>query len=392
MDRNSKKYPGRRLSLPALALLVASGAAPADWAVQPYVGSSLVLDDNIRFSTTNTQSSTGLAAKVGVVISNETDAVKTRVEPGISYRAYAEDADLNSIDQFLKLSTTSLGERSDLGLDLSFINNSTLTSELEDSGITFINKRRSYFSMAPSWRYLLTPLMSVRVNYRFEGSQYEDSGENGLNDYENQSAKVDLERRLSEDSDFVVRGYYQRYKVLELTNKANSLGVELGYKKRFSPRLEGSFFAGGVNTETTVEGKDDTASGGSADMKLSFNGERTRYFVKYGLGEAPSSAGGAYLRNRGSAGVDNKITEKLSWALDLLAQKQETIGDDATQTDRLYYKVSPTIRWRIRRDWSLQARYTFSAEDRTSEGVDTNAQRNQIYVGVEYRKARLTVY
>ncbi len=390
MDIKLGKRMGQGRTFPLLALLAVAGGAQADWAIEPFVGSSLGIDDNIRFAADNAESSTTLIGDVGVVISNQNEAVKTRVEPRMRYRAYTEDSDINSFDQFLKLSTTSFGERSDLGLDLSFANDSTLTSELEDSGITFLNKRRTYFSMAPSWRYLLTQLTSVKVNYRFEGSQYEDSGENGLNDYENQTAKVDLERRLSEESDFVVRGYYQRYKVLELTNKANTLGLELGYKKRFSPRLEGSFFAGGINTESTVEGKDDTTSSGSADVSLSFKGEATKYSVKYGLGVAPSSTGVTYLRNRLSAAVDSRINEKLSWKLDLLAQKQETVSDNASQTDRLYYRVSPSIAWRFKRDWRVQARYTFSAEDRTDEGTD--AQRNQVYVGVEYRKARQTVY
>ncbi len=391
MVGNNRKLAGNIALFPFAALLIAVGSsAQADWAVEPFVNTSLVFDDNIRFSTTDAQSSTGLAANAGVVISNETDAVKTRVEPRVSYRSYAEDSDLNSFDQYLSLSTTSFGERSDLGLDLSFANDSTRTSELEDSGITFINKRRTYFSMAPSWRYLLTQLTSVKVRYRFEGSQYEDSGENGLNDFENQNATVDFERRLSEESDFVVRGYYQRYKVLELTNKASSLGLELGYKKRFSPRLEGGFFVGGVNTESTTEGKDDTSSGGSGSVSLIYKGETARYSGKYRLGVVPSSTGVVYLQNRISASVDSRINEKLSWKLSALAQNRETLSDNATQSDRLYYSVSPSISWRMKKDWRLQARYTFAAEDRNDDSGTAN--RNQVYVGVEYRKARLTVY
>lgn len=390
MLRKNREVAGSRVLFPiAMVLVVVSSGADADWAVEPFVSSSLAFDDNIQFSASDEISSTGLSANAGVVISNETEAVKTRIEPRLSFRSYSEDSDLNSLDQFLTLSTLSLGERSDLGLALSFANDSTRTSELEDSGITFLNKRRTFFSMTPSWRYLLTPLTSVKVTYRFDGSQYEDSGQNGLNDFENQTATVDLARRLSEDSDFIVRGYYQRYKVLELTNKANTLGIELGYKRKFSPRLEGSVFAGGVNTDSTTEGRDDTSSGGSGSAQLAFKGEKARYVGKYRLSVEPSSTGEAYLRNRVTAGIDARLTEKLSWKLDFLAQNQKPVSDISTQTDRKYYSISPSLSWRLKKDWRLQARYTFLAEDRSGA---TDAKRNQAYVGVEYRKARLTVY
>ncbi len=369
---------------------VASLPGVADWNMEPYAKMSLVLDDNIRFRNDEKKGLGGLITDLGVVIRNETEAVTTRVEPRISYRSYPADSAFNSFDQFLNLSTMTQGERSDLGLALTFANDTTLTSELEDSGVIYLNKRRTYFSMAPSWRYLLSPLTSIKVQYRFDGSQYEDSGENGLNDFEYQVMTADYERRLSEDSEFVLRTYYQRYKVIELTNKAKSLGGELGYQKRFSPRLEGRFFVGAVNTESTVAGIDESSTGVSAKVNVLFTSETAKYSVEYGAGVVPSSTGVVFSENRLTGRVASNFSEKLSWHVDLLAQTREPLVADSAGIDRTYYRLSPGINWQLNKNWRATASYTFSEQSRDDLGGD--AVRNQVYMGVEYRNPKRMIY
>ncbi len=316
--------------------------------------------------------------------------IKTRVEPKLSYRGYAQDSNLNSFDQYLDFSATSFGERSDLGLNLAFVNDSTLTSELEDSGVAFINKKRAYFSMEPSWRYFMTPLMSVHAEYRFDGVQYEDSGENGLNDFEYQVASGDLERRLGEDSDIVIRGYYQRYKVIELTNKARSLGLEIGYKRRFSSRLEGGVFLGSVVTESTISREDSSSSSVSSNLRLSYKSESSKYLVAFTSGVVPSSTGVVYDQKRIEGRATSKMNESFLWNLDLLVQIRAAIGQNIDQVDRTYYRLAPGVVWRFNRNWSVVANYTFSAEKRAGQGNE--ARRNQIYFGVEYSRSRRVLY
>ena len=364
-------------------------SAEADWHIAPFAKASLLFDDNIRFSGSDPESSTGYFLEAGVGFKSESEAIKTSVRPRIAYRGYAEDSDLSTFDQFLDFSTISFGERSDLGLKLRFANDSTLTSEEEDSGITFLNKRRRFVSMEPNWRYRLSPLTSVKVRYRFDGSQYEDSGEFGLNDYDFQVATADFERRLAEDKDFVVRTYYQRYNVLELTNKASSTGLELGYKQQFTPQVRGSFFIGGVSTESTIAGKTDTSSGVSASMNVAYDAERVKLDARYEAGVAPSSTGEVFLQNRLAGNVRGILSAALSWGVGVTLLDRSTMNDNSNQLDRTYFRIEPKLGWKLNREWFVRARYTYAGEKREG-GAD--AERNQVYLGVEYRKAEFRLY
>ncbi len=383
------------MSLPKLSifscglLIFLAGHAEADWTVEPYAKSALTLDDNIRFSTTDAESSAGLVLDSGAVFSNETEAVKTRVAPKLTYRAYSSDSDINSLDQYLDFSTTSFGERSDLGLNLFFANDTTLISELDDSGITSINKRRRHFSMVPSWRYLLTQRLSLFVKYRFDGFQYEDSGENGLYDFEYQFAGVDVERKISEDSDFITRLKYQRYKALELTNKANTAGLELGYKKRFSSRLEAKIFVGGETTDSTIQDDETTKRSISAKVGVAYQQELQRISAELASGIVPSSTGEVYTENSLSLKTDARISDVLSWRLSARIQKRDVVNESSTQVGRTYYTVSPTLLWRYSREWTFGASYALSEE--SLEGSE-GASRNQIYISTEYRKLKTTLY
>jgi len=375
-------------TIPGLMLAFVVNGVEADWHMEPFARASLVFDDNIQFSASDSTSSAGFYTEVGVDLKSESDAIKTSVRPRIVYRDYSEGSSLATFDQFLDFSTTSFGERSDLGLDLRFANDSTLTSEEEDSGITFLNKRRRFMSMAPSWRYLLSPLTSVKIRYRFDGAQYQDSGKFGLNDYDFQIASGDFERRLAEDKDFVVRTYYQRYNVVELTNKATSIGLELGYKRRFTSQVRGEVFIGGVQTESTIAGKTDTSSGVSAKINVTYDTEKTHLNAGYESAVAPSSTGEVFFRNRLLTNVRGGLFEKMSWGIGMIVQDRSTINDNSVHADRTYYRIEPSLSWKLSREWVILGRYTYASENR--EGADVT--RNRVYVGVEYRKAALRLY
>jgi len=375
-------------TIPGLMLAFFANGVEADWHIEPFAKASVLFDDNIRFSSSDPSSSTGFFTEAGVSFKSENDAIKTSISPRIAYRGYIEDSDLGTFDQFLDLSTTSFGERSELGLNLGFANDSTLTSEEEDSGITFLNKRRRFISMEPSWRYLLSPLASMTVRYRFDGSQYQDSGEFGFNDYDFQMATGDFERRLAEGKDFIVRAYYHRYKVLELTNRATSTGLELGYKQRYTPRVRGSFFIGGVSTESTIASKTDTSSSISASMNVAYGAEKIRLDARFESSVAPSSSGEVFFQRRLIGKVQGNISAKLWWGLGMIAQKRSTISDNSTQMGRTYYRIEPSVGWQLNREWAIRGRYVYAGEKRE----DADAKRNQLYVGVEYKKAASRLY
>jgi len=387
---NSKKTVVRITPWVIGAVLTSSTTITlADWAVAPFAKSSIVFDDNIRFVPEDVESSLGINLDAGAVVSNETEVVKTEVTPRIAYKAYAEDSDLNTVDAYLDFTTTSFGERSDLGLDLKLANDSTRTSELSDSGRVLLNKRRTYFSMSPSWKYLLTPLVSMKVDYLFNGSQYEDSGENGLNDYEFQRSRVELDKRLTEETDVFVRGYYQRYKVLDLSNKATSYGLEGGFRTNWTSKLSLRAAIGGVTTESTVEGRDDEGSRFSASAGLRYRAETTSYDAQIRSEVSPSSTGEVYYENTFRLNVSGTQNAQLSWFVGASLIDRSAVREDSDQPDRTYYRIEPGVSYKLDPDWSLAFRYGFSFQERSDED---DATRNQVYVGVTYRKPPVIVY
>lgn len=384
---------GRRRCLAAAFTLVilmgpALGTAEADWYVRPSITQSFTYDDNIRLRTTDKQSAWGLITSPRLRLERSTPTTDLAIAGALDYGVYPDESRLDYFNQRLDASADVRSPRHRLGLGAVVENATTLTTEDEDTGLDFTDRRRVTVSGGPSWGYLVSERDTIGVR---GGAAYVHYTTDRLDDYLTYFAGPFWARRLTEQTGVELSGDYRRYDRqtgLDLTQDVASGRVQLTHA--FTPTFDGWVYGGGfyVRTKqdvpvglTTVSTSDSTA-GVIGGIGVTYRTERTRLTGSFDRSVSPSGAGRLLERNRLSGQIDYDMTPTIVFTFNTTYIDQAA-ADDETRFDRNFLSVSPGIRWHFLPEWNLAAAYRF----RTQELEDTGdrAYSNGVIASVTWQ-------
>ena len=85
-------------------------------------------------------------------------------------------------------------ERSRLGLDLGFIKDTTLDSQLEATGLVFGRVRRQTINASPNWTWFFDERTQLSANYTYSDVQYKNAGGTGFVNYNLNAGQLSLTR------------------------------------------------------------------------------------------------------------------------------------------------------------------------------------------------------
>jgi len=371
-------------------LALATGLACAgEWQAEPWARANLDVNDNIRFTATNPEQSTGVVLEVGGKFRNDTEAVRTSLTPKLVFRRYDSSANVDSNDQYLTFSTRLLQERGEVGVTAEVVRNTTLTSELTDTGIVSGNQRHVSYRIAPSYSYALSERDSLQLGVGYDAVRYDGGSGSGLLDYDNSSANLGYRRRFSEILDGNASVGYSHYEAKDVDSQSDTVTVQLGVNRRLSERTAVGGSIGGYQTDSRFFGVDVSRSGGTASLNLQHHTELTTLSAALSRNVNPSG-GGEVLQNTSlTLAANRRLTEKLSLGLSAVAQRNRSLGS-GDQLDRDYYSLRPSFSWHLARQWYLTGQYSYSRQK--YDASNSTAEANAVSVGVEYRPRQLSLY
>lgn len=378
---------------PAVALMIfmlfgAMSANAAQWRNEPFVSSSLRYDDNVKFVTTDAQSSVGTIVDVGISLVNESEVTKTVFQPRATFSGYSSEGDLNSADQFLDFLTSLNGERSYLSFAVNFARDSSVTSELEDTGIVTAAVRRNYLNVSPRWEYRFSGKSSLQFGYHYRSVGWEDSAVSGLEDNNIDEAWGAYKQRLSEHDDLALKLYQAQFESPESGFDSTTTGAELGFVRRFSEVNRVELGVGGWNADlNSPNGSSESDSGGSISGALVHQDETTTYKLSLSQLVVPSSSGQIRQDRRLNAFYDYKFNPRLHWGLDGLYIQTEKIGSSATDSDRNYFTLRPFLAWEWKPKVTLSGSVRISTQDLVDK--DETSGRNELLVTISYGKPQV---
>ncbi len=397
------------LPLISVALVYSYSAKARPWYVEPGVALSAGYDDN---PTLRSDAVADLVDDVGQIdlIEDESFAlVSGDIRLGsdsesdliaFDFAAIARrynDSDLNS--EYLR--TTALyqknGEKQDYEIEVGFSRDTTLETELEDTGLLEFNVDRDQRFIRSSLVSRFTQSLIGEFDLGYRDVSF-DGGTDDFTDFEDLAGSAKLDRIISERMSLFGLAEFLRYQPTGTVGpgeieRDDFSSLQLGINYNLTQQLALSISAGRGFIDTELSNNTDAGADGTS----SFSENSTIYSVGLGY-EGQRNSIDAVFSSTFDSSADGGLseTERLTIAL----TRPETLGGTLNlqaayvnrdpvrgETEsRDYYVINPNIVWQINQNLSLLAEVQYREQELTdtTTNVSEQADSSSAIVGLRY--------
>lgn len=393
--------------------LLASPVFAVDYTAGSSVRVQANHDDNVQLSETPISAS-GQTANAAVSLGAATERTQATLDAEAWARRYNR-SQYDSDDQRVSAGITHQWERAQVGIDVAAVRDSTLTSELLDSGrVEETAQRHEQKQISPTWSYQidesdLITLQGSHVDSRYQGSSYTD--------YTYWQAQLLWTHTLSERLRGFVAINYSDYQSEPLpvafsqsyATGATDTGLQLGGDYQFSEMLSASLLAGASRNATDVQVKDPNDICGFAAVfgllpqfplctlrdtdstlttfsgSLKWRGTRSDIDVNIERSTQPSSNG--YLQDTTQLDVSgrHRIWEHGTLGLTLTAGETDAPDAGSSRSSTLsrdFHYATLSYTHSLNENWLIDGSYQYRSQQyETRERIDSNVAS----IGITWR-------
>lgn len=387
-----------------ISMCIVEDAYTDEFKLTPSLAVKEEYNDNIRYTSTNTDKDFISTISPGLVLTNRTERTAFSLLGRLDHRLYSSNRDLEDTDQYYEVSGEhALTERFNLSGKALYTKDSRPDRDFETTGLALVNVKRERQSYTASGYYLLSERFMTTFGYNYLKDTYDSPTYTGLeaNSY-NLGFVRDLTGFLESTKARMNIGYAKyNYNVsgLKIDNYEATIGVEHPLNEKWSLLFDG----GGRYTQSryklteyvlvpiippyfyeidVVERmKKNNDWGVIGTLTLSFKGPRDNGTISavYDLLPAAGRSGTAQ-RSSFVFNLSRRFTYELYGTLSggyYLNRSHQ--GEFSTQEiDESTMRISPGIRYQFDKDKMIEAVYTYN---RSKYNVDnTKAERNVFMV------------
>lgn len=385
-------------------------AMGAEWSVVPSIQLKEEYEDNIHLTTMMHDTVWGSAVSPSVQLVRRAPASVAKVSARLRFNRYSGDDVRDTDVQYLTLSSRNRTPRGRWVVKGSFKRDTTLstleeaesdtadeeeaesdTSDEEeladaediDEGLVQVEVRRNRLDLDPSWSQNLTERMTLRLGYRLRDVYYSAAEGTSLFDYQRHSLDVALMRQVTERYRLGITARYSEYRASEVNSEADTSTLLASMDHAFSETLRGIVAVGMQNTSSMRGALEDESTGYTFDVgiKKKIN-HSTNYRLALKRDVQGSGAGRVVQSDRLNIHFSSKITSKLTFLLSGKFFRNKSLEASATNVDRRYYSIEPSLRWLLTRKWSVDGYYRYRYQK--YDNAVTSAQSNAVFLGIRY--------
>jgi hypothetical protein len=366
-------------------LLSGGLAGAADWGVDADINGQFEHHGNPLLLDGNRDTISGVGAAIAAVISRQTEISSLQLTPRVYSVRYDGAPDFDRDEQYLDASYKVTSERHSWLAGAGIARDTTLTSELEGTGLIASRKRHELDTLSVAFTTDPTRRDELQMQASYQHNRYLDAQFTGLVDYDYATALCSYVRSVSERQTFGA----------ELTagqlTPAQSGGVSRDYSARltFSSRPSSQWLlnlAAGVD-RTLAADRNDT--GTVFDGGLVYSGELTDLHLTAEGGVAPSGSGA--LIHRAEYAIS--MNRRLSSSVDSTFSVRHVVADDlrfgSTREHRSYQRAAATIDWHAAEHWRLSAMLAYSRQAFGGQPYDAHGIEGSL--GVAWSMPRWSV-
>lgn len=384
-----------------------------EWTAQPHITAGASVNDNVNLETAphDTVWNTTLSPQLTLSVNSQRTSMNGRAQ--LNRLDYSDSSALSRTNGLLDLTLSRLYERAQLSLTGNLTRDSTLESELMDTGFVTTQAQRTSRSLSPSVAYSITELNVVSLGYNYVDVSYGNTATtSGLLDYTVTDPTITLSHAFSEKNKLTLSLDYSDYEsqnpatLTTARYHSTTTSAQVGFTRDFSETLTVSLMAGVHSTDSIVTYQEclfhlgicfpnpiltetDSSETGSlfrASLQKAF--ESSQLTAELSRSLQPTADGGLVQTDRISGSYDERLTQTLSGSLRLAFYKTQSGAVSSNSQDSRYYSIAPAISWRITERWSADTSYYRSVSQNAN---GTEATGNAINLTLNYNWPKISM-
>lgn len=376
-------------------LLAATGAQAAESKLISEISIKQTYNDNIDFSTTEEKNDLILTIAPILRWNFQTEMTGITANAKMNVVRYGKEHNLDEVKQKYSLGYDFRAtELFGLNLNGSLIKDTTLDTEMEETGVVLKRTKRDFYHIKPGLSWYMGEKTRLNLTCAYTRAEYEASR---YSDYDIYDGTLELVHTLSEEGAtvFAQGGYtYSDYE----TSDVDNYRLHLGLSYPFTQKLKLTAWAGARYTKSEYEVKElervylgtsfyydrlvkktesDRNWGGLGSLSL------TRAFtdgsVSVGINRDINSSGlgETIVRDRATLDIYYRFTQFITGRFNssLSISKSESKYRD---TDQELYYLRPSLSWQITERFQAELSYQYSKIE--YKNINTHTDRNIIFL------------
>jgi len=361
-------------------------ASANDVTLVPSLRISGEYDDNVFFNSTDEVDDYLTIISPGLTFDYATELLNLQSLIVVDFLRYFDETELDTENQRYDLNGRyQLASKWNIAGNFSYIKDTTLESELEETGIVHLREDRKRYNAGGGLSYQMTELTDLNFNYTHTVTRY-DSEDNVDYDYDNFSLLCN--RKLKNQLDVLtVRTNYSIFDSDE--EKTNNYELLFGWFHKFSETLDLNASAGPRYTRQNFndDREDEDSWGTTVDISLNKRGETSSATIGYSRRIWNNADGDLVETDRIYARAKQRIIGRLGvgFVAGLYFTSQE---DDSDNDDTRYYILNPSLYYMLTENHSIELAYSYQNELEESRPKDLESERNRIWIAFHFNFPR----
>jgi hypothetical protein len=332
----------------ALVAVLPAIASAAQWDMLPQLSLTADTDTNRRLEVPP-RPSDGAVLGGGFAITRKTEVSTFSLIPRGSISRYSGDDALDSEDWGVNSMYHRGGERFALDAQAAISDDSTLTTELGETGFVEGNTRRHFIQASTSLTQYLGTRHLLRYQLGMSDIDYDRTLGTGLVGYRYPSFDLLYAVTMSPRLDVTLSANAARLEVPLTRVETDTRGAQLGFRFRVSERFDLEARAGRTNTQ--ARGRSDEAQ--SYFASASWHDERSNLALSLSQDVQPNGIGILVHAEDLRLAYSFRLTERLMLDTSARASVREDTEADLRRYDYRFGVVSLALSWKLDESWTL---------------------------------------
>lgn len=352
----------------------------AEWSARPSADARAEYNDNVQLLPGHVESTEGMVVNASVNLQRADERGHLRLTPTLRAIRYNSDS-LDSNDQMLDGEWVRHGERGGWQLNAGWTRDTTLTSELELSGLIQTRKRHLERRLAPSIYYVLSPRHSVRMNADYTSVSYVDAQFTGLVNYNYISTDLSWAYQWSERIEVTSSIFGNRLDARAIDNRTDTGGVQLQLNAAFTERVDGEFSVGLRQSDDNQTGSKNS-EGWLSNLHLTRKDSRGQWHMMASRTVDPSGTGVLVQHDQLDLTREQNVSQHWNMSVNAHWSANQDPRSTVINSDRRYRSGTLRLSRILSPTWRVDATYAY-AWQRYAGQMDP-AEQNIFMLSVNY--------
>ena len=322
-------------------------AVAAEWAMQPTIQWYFDHDSNRQLTPVNEEADNAAWLTIDALLKRATETGEVDVHPLVEIQRFSGGSALNSTNGSLQLSAMNKGEIYSYSASAGYSDNSTLISELANTGIVDASTRQEAATASVTGSREFTERQRLDLQASYADVKYPNGEPVGLVGYRDPGISTTYAFAYSPQTTLSAIASGSRATAPEVGFESHDAGVRIAWAYILSPTTNVSASVG--ITRTNIESEE--VSGSTWALKSTHNSELSQWSFSLTRDIVPSGFGLLIRRDELDLSVIRSVAPRLDATLSAQAAHNSDLVASFTNDNRRYVTGAAGFNWHAAPQW-----------------------------------------